>query len=62
MGYLDTLSVLLARCRAKARSAGSDEVAVPMWKERGSRVALILASQLVEMKVSPRLGLSMYVL
>lgn len=39
--------------KVKAR----DEVAIDMWKERGTRVCLILASQLIEMKVpfTPRL-------
>lgn len=41
---------------AKEARGGRDEVKeedtlVPMWKERGARVTLILASQLVEMKV-----------
>ena len=34
--------------KVKAR----DEVAIDMWKERGTRVCLILASQLIEMKVT----------
>jgi len=59
MGYLDALAALLKKCRLKCRAASkavkegtlSDETVVPMWKERGARVALILASQMVEMKV-----------
>ncbi len=64
MGYIDALTMLLKRCRMKGRAAAVavtkakqgghlaiDESVVPMWKERGARVALILASQLVEMKV-----------
>ncbi|PPQ64218.1 hypothetical protein CVT24_008594 [Panaeolus cyanescens] len=67
MGYVDALSALLARCKAKCREASritrearearggrddgkEEETLVPMWKERGARVTLILASQLVEMK------------
>jgi hypothetical protein len=64
MGYIDALTMLLKKCRMKSRAAAVavtkakqgghlaiDESVVPMWKERGARVALILASQLVEMKV-----------
>ncbi|KAF8892259.1 hypothetical protein BD779DRAFT_1610380 [Infundibulicybe gibba] len=50
MGYLDGLTALLNKCKAKARLAGSDIVAVSMWKERGARLCLIIASQMVEMK------------
>jgi trafficking protein particle complex subunit 12 len=50
MGYLDALNLLLKKCRSKARSA-SDEVNVGMWKERGARLCLIIASQMMEMKV-----------
>ncbi|KAF9454322.1 hypothetical protein P691DRAFT_656665 [Macrolepiota fuliginosa MF-IS2] len=55
MGYIDALSALLRKCKRKAREAGglkegeAQEVK-DMWKERGARVCLILASQLVEMK------------
>ncbi|OCB86453.1 hypothetical protein A7U60_g6575 [Sanghuangporus baumii] len=56
LGYLDDVSALLHRCRVRARQAGMpmagelgrDERA--MWMERGGRMALIVASQLVEMK------------
>ncbi|EJD07528.1 uncharacterized protein FOMMEDRAFT_137814 [Fomitiporia mediterranea MF3/22] len=49
LGYLDDVSALLQRCRVRARQArGGTEGA--MWKERGARMALIVASQLVEMK------------
>ncbi|KAF9477577.1 hypothetical protein BDN70DRAFT_880959, partial [Pholiota conissans] len=50
MGYLDALNALLKKCRTKCRQAGGDATLVPMWKERGARVALIIASQMVEMK------------
>jgi len=50
MGYLDVLNALLKKCRTKCRQSGNDPTLVPMWKERGSRVCLIIASQLVEMK------------
>ncbi|TFK39810.1 hypothetical protein BDQ12DRAFT_681260 [Crucibulum laeve] len=50
MGYLDALNALLRKCRTKARQAGSDETVLSMWKERGARISLIIASQLVEMK------------
>ncbi|TDL23637.1 hypothetical protein BD410DRAFT_720445 [Rickenella mellea] len=49
MGYLDTLSALLRRCKLNARKAADDSEA-SMWKERGARMCLIIASQLVEMK------------
>jgi hypothetical protein len=51
MGYLDALNVLLGKCRTKARLAKSDVATQAMWKERGARICLIIASQLVEMKV-----------
>lgn len=51
MGYLDALNALLSKCRTKARSATSGDT-VSMWKERGARVSLIIASQMVEMNVS----------
>jgi len=51
MGYLDALNALLKKCRNKCRAAGDDATLVPMWKERGARVALIVASQMVEMRV-----------
>jgi hypothetical protein len=52
MSYLDALSALLRKCRTKARLAKSDNSIVAMWKERGSRICLIIASQLMEMKAS----------
>lgn len=59
MGYLDALSALLRKCKRKTKEASAitqveSEVQEmkDMWKERGARVSLILASQLVEMKVS----------
>jgi trafficking protein particle complex subunit 12 len=53
MGYLDALSALLSKCKSKAREAGrnNDSTNASMWTERGSRVILIIASQMVEMKV-----------
>jgi len=51
MGYLDALNTLLKKCQTKCRQAGADPTLVPMWKERGARVCLIIASQMVEMKV-----------
>ncbi|KDR80719.1 hypothetical protein GALMADRAFT_91300 [Galerina marginata CBS 339.88] len=50
MGYLDALNALLKKCRTKCRQSGNDATLVPMWKERGARVCLIIASQMVEMK------------
>ncbi len=51
VGYLDALTALLRRCKAKARAAKHDQAAAGMWVERGTRVVLIIASQLVEMRV-----------
>ncbi|KAJ3866832.1 hypothetical protein EV359DRAFT_71580 [Lentinula novae-zelandiae] len=51
MGYLDALNALLRKCKLKARKAPkSDPTISSMWKERGARVSLIIASQLCEMK------------
>ena len=54
MGYLDALALLLARCKAQAKNASKkhDPSGVAMWKERGARMCLIIASQLIEMKVT----------
>ncbi|KIY49499.1 hypothetical protein FISHEDRAFT_41576 [Fistulina hepatica ATCC 64428] len=49
-GYLDALTVLLNRCKAKSRAAKNDSATVTMWKERGARILIIMASQLVEMR------------
>lgn len=49
-GYLDDVSALLRKCRIRARTT-HDLAEQAMWKERGARMALIVASQLVEMKV-----------
>lgn len=49
MSYLDALNVLLQQCRIRAKGA-KDDITVSMWKERGARMCLIIASQLVEMK------------
>jgi hypothetical protein len=52
MAHLDALSALLKKCRSKARSAPkSDVTSLAMWRERGARVCLMIASQLIEMKV-----------
>ncbi|KAH9840252.1 uncharacterized protein C8Q71DRAFT_483076 [Rhodofomes roseus] len=52
MGYLDALAALLAECKARARAADgkADSMGAGMWQERGARVCLIIASQLIEMK------------
>ncbi|PSR82626.1 hypothetical protein PHLCEN_2v6059, partial [Hermanssonia centrifuga] len=52
MGYLDALVALLKRCKEKSKMYGrkKDPSNVAMWKERGARVCLIVASQLIEMK------------
>ena len=57
MGYLDALAALLKRCKLQARDAQRrrDSTGSEMWKERGARVCLILASQLIEMKVTPHI-------
>ncbi|EMD38936.1 hypothetical protein CERSUDRAFT_47943 [Gelatoporia subvermispora B] len=47
MGHLDALAALLRKCRTRARARPAD---AEMWRERGARVALILASHLIEMK------------
>jgi trafficking protein particle complex subunit 12 len=56
MAYLDALNGLLRKCKAKSREAGrkgdANASVVAMWKERGARVCLIIASQLMEMKVT----------
>lgn len=52
MGYLDALYWLLKKCKGKARLAKGDKLARAMWQERGARVCLIIASQLIEMKVN----------
>lgn len=50
IGYLDDLSALLNRCKIKSRKAREISES-SMWKERGARMSLIIASHLVEMKV-----------
>ncbi|KAJ7696598.1 hypothetical protein B0H17DRAFT_1053832 [Mycena rosella] len=50
MAYLDALHALLRKCKSRARKARGEHTAVAMWKERGARVCLIMASQLMEMK------------
>lgn len=54
MGYLDVLNALLKKCKTRCRQSRNDPILVPMWKERGARVCLIIASHLVEMKVRLR--------
>lgn len=56
MAYLDALSALFRKCKTKAREAKSDLATVAMWKERGGRICLIIASQLIEMKVTRYCG------
>ena len=53
IGYIDDLSALLRRCKSKARKE-RDAGQRSMWKERGARMCLIIASQLIEMKVRKR--------
>lgn len=55
MGYLDALVALLRRSKTRARQASArrDTTTHAMWKERGARLCLIVASQLIEMKVRP---------
>ncbi|KAH9913924.1 uncharacterized protein B0H18DRAFT_887605 [Fomitopsis serialis] len=52
MGYLDALAGLLGECKMRARAADAktDLMGAGMWQERGARVCLIIASQLIEMK------------
>ncbi|EPQ56230.1 hypothetical protein GLOTRDRAFT_40456 [Gloeophyllum trabeum ATCC 11539] len=60
MGYLDALWALVSKCRRKAKdalrrkgrrvAADAGGAEKEMWVERGSRVVLIIASQLIEMK------------
>lgn len=54
IGYLDALMILLNKCkrRAKQCSKAGNEAGYNMWVERGTRITLIMASQLIEMKVS----------
>jgi len=49
LGYLDDVSILHRRCKLKARTA-KDQTDAEMWKERGARMCLVIASQLAEMK------------
>lgn len=57
MGYVDALVGLLGLSKTKARAADAkgDSMTSGMWKERGARICLIMASQLIEMKVCLRL-------
>lgn len=58
MAYIDALYALLRKCKVRSRRARGESTAVAMWKERGARICLIIASQFMEMKVR----LSRYVL
>ncbi|KIJ55357.1 hypothetical protein M422DRAFT_220011 [Sphaerobolus stellatus SS14] len=49
LGYLDALMALLSKCKRKARES-QDALTPTTWKERGTRVSLTIASQLIEMK------------
>ncbi|EIM83049.1 uncharacterized protein STEHIDRAFT_64090 [Stereum hirsutum FP-91666 SS1] len=52
LGYVDALAGLMRKCRRKARGARGERGKADrgMWMERGARVALIAASQFIEMK------------
>ncbi|KAF7356537.1 Trafficking protein particle complex subunit 12 [Mycena venus] len=50
MGYVDALYALLRKCKVRSRRAQGEPTAVAMWKERGARICLIIASQFMEMK------------
>ncbi|KAJ7823022.1 hypothetical protein B0H13DRAFT_2681588 [Mycena leptocephala] len=50
MAYLDALYALLHQCKVRSRRAKGEPTAVAMWKERGARICLIIASQFMEMK------------
>ncbi|KAJ6581568.1 hypothetical protein B0H19DRAFT_930624 [Mycena capillaripes] len=50
MAYLDSLYALLRKCKVRSRRAKGEAIAVAMWKERGARICLIIASQFMEMK------------
>ncbi|KAJ2919555.1 hypothetical protein MD484_g859, partial [Candolleomyces efflorescens] len=50
MGYLDALAALLRKCKVNAKQGKTDGSILSMWKERGARVALIIATQMAEMK------------
>lgn len=52
MGYLDALAALLRKCKVNAKQGRTDGSVMSMWKERGARVALIIATQMAEMKVN----------
>lgn len=54
LGYVDALGALVRKCRRRARMARGERGKADrqMWMERAARVALIAASQFIEMKVS----------
>jgi len=53
MGYLDALYALFKKCKLKAKTskAEGDDASLSMWLERAARMCLIIASQMIEMKV-----------
>lgn len=51
LAYVDALNAVLTKCRVRARKCVNDPTSKAMWVERGARVALILASELMELKV-----------
>jgi len=50
MAYVDALYALLRKCKVRSRRARGEPTVVAMWKERGARICLIIASQFMEMK------------
>jgi len=50
LGYLDSLHILLSKCKRNVRDA-KDPAVVDTWQERCARLTLIIASQLIETKV-----------
>jgi trafficking protein particle complex subunit 12 len=50
LGYLDELHALLSKCKQNVREA-KDPALIDTWEERCARVTLIIASQLIDMKV-----------
>ena len=51
LSYLDALYALLAKCKRNVRDAVEPALA-ETWDERCARITLILASQLIDMKVT----------
>jgi trafficking protein particle complex subunit 12 len=50
LGYLDVLHALLSKCKRNVREA-KETALVDTWEERCARITLIIASQLIDMKV-----------